>query len=328
MSGITGIGSPAASFALPTATPAPSDAPVATDPPAPTLSPLQRAQALAQTAGGSPVFPNEQFAIPYIPTASSDFSYSYDYATGSYSWAADTAFGDTASVFDQIGILTPVTTGFSSTFQQITNPSGNTPGESQTVALQDQISYRQQVADRTPPAGQPQPANQAPANLGRIGTNAGRLVLVGNLDNYQGKTDSYTFNLQDAGNLRVLAPDPNSSDPTASLGPVHLQIFDSSGTLLADSDPTSGEPYLTYVKLDQSAITGPQFDKGQYTIKLGWNGNVDPTTAKGDYSLFIVEGTDPGRVTYYTAEKAPQTKPTVQPATISNLQPPVLGLFA
>src|SRR4051812_2654700 len=137
MSSITGLGSPSASLALPSATPAP--APVATDPPDPTLSPLQRAQALAQTAGGSPVFPNEQFAIPYIPSTSSDFSYSYDYATGSYSWAADTIFGDTTSVFDQIGVLTPVTTGFSSTFEQIPTPPGNTPGESQTVDATDQI---------------------------------------------------------------------------------------------------------------------------------------------------------------------------------------------
>src|SRR6185312_4207676 len=162
-----------------------------------------------------------------------------------------------------------------------------------------------------------------PANLGRIGTNSGRLIVLGTLDNNQSDVDTYTFNLQDAGNLSVLAPDPNSS-----LGPVHMQIYDSSGTLLADSDPASGEPYLTYVKLDQSALAGPQFDKGQYTVKLSWDSTADATSAKGDYSLFIVEGTDPGRVNYYTAEKSPQTKPTVQPATISNLQPPVLGLLA
>jgi len=327
MSSITSVGS-TPSLALPTSTPAPIDAPVATDPPAATLSPLQRAQAQAQTTGGSPVFPNEQFAIPYIPSTSSDFSYSYDYATGAYAWAADTVFGDTSSVFDQIGVLTPVTTGFSSTFEQIPTPPGNTPGESQTVDATDQISFRQQVADRTPPAGQPVPANQTPANLGRIGTNSGRLIVLGTLDNNQSDVDTYTFNLQDAGNLSVLAPDPNSSDPTASLGPVHMQIYDSSGTLLADSDPASGEPYLTYVKLDQSALAGPQFDKGQYTVKLSWDSTADATSAKGDYSLFIVEGTDPGRVNYYTAEKSPQTKPTVQPATISNLQPPVLGLLA
>ena len=330
MSSISSLGS-TPPVSLPTSTPAPApdpSAPVATDPPAATLSPLARAQALAQTSGTNTVFPNEQFAIPYIPSTSSDFSYSYDYATGSYSWAADTVFGDTSSVFDQIGVLTPVTSGFSSTFEQIANPSGNTPGESQTVDLTDQISYRQQVADRTPPAGQPIPANKTPANLGRIGPNSGRLIAIGALDNNQDDVDSYTFNLQDSGNLRILAPDPNSSDPTASLGPVHLQVYDSDNNLVADSDPTSGEPYLTYVKLDQSALPGPQFDKGQYTVKLSWNSDADATSAKGDYSLFIVEGTDPGRINYYTTEKQANTKPTVQPATISNLQPPVLGLLA
>ena len=330
MSSISGIGSSSSTAALPTATQAPTSdlsAPVATDPPATTLSPLQRAQALAGT-GTNTVFPNEQFAIPYIPSTSTDTSYSYDYVTGSYAWTQDTIFGDTSNVFDQIGVLTPVTSGFSSTFEQISNPSGNTPGESQTVDPSAQISYRQQVANRTPPAGQPVPANQTPANLGRIGTDAGRLILVGALDNNQQDVDTYTFDLQDTGNLRVLAPDPNSTDPTASLGPVHMQIYDSSNNLVADSDPSSGEAYLTYVKLDQSAITGPEFQKGQYTVKLSWDSTADATTAKGDYSLFIVEGTDPGRINYYTTEKSVQTKPTVQPATISNLQPPVLGLFA
>jgi hypothetical protein len=306
MSSITGLGS---SLTTPTATPAPT--PAVTDPPAAILSPLQRAQALAGTstgvAGKTTVYPNEQFAVPYIPSTSATQNYSYDYADAAYSYSYANTYADTTNVFDQIGILTPVSSGFSSTFQQISNLSGNTPGMSQTVALQDQISYRQQVADRTPPAGQPVPANKTPASLGRIGTNAGRLIAMGSLNTNLDDVDTYTFNLQDTGNLRVLAPDPNSTDPTASLGPVHMQIYDSQNTLVADSDPSSGEAYLTYVKLDQSALTGPEFQKGQYTIKLSYNSTA-PAGSKGDYSLFIVEGTDPGRINYYTSQKAPATQ--------------------
>ena len=292
------------------------------------LSPLQRAQALASAPGASkPVPQNEQLATPFIPNANSGWSSSFDFATGSYTWSAANDLGDVSTVFDQIGVLTPVTNGFSSTFEQIANPPGRTPGESQTVDPSFQISYRQQVANRTPPPGQPKPANQTPANLGRIGTDAGRLILLGTLDTNKDDVDTYTFDLQNTGNLHILAPDPNSSDASASLGPVHLQVYDSQGNLMADSDPHSGEAYLTYVKLDQNILAGPQFDKGRYTVKLSYNSDA-PTDAKGDYSLFIVEGTDPGRVNYYTAEK-PNTKPQApQPIQASNPQAPVLGLFA
>jgi hypothetical protein len=325
MSSISGVGS-SPTVTTPTAT----QAPTATAAPAANLSPLQRAEALADTAtagGKTPVFPNEQFALPYIPSTDTGWSYALDYVTGTYSFSQSDIFGDTSNVFDQIGVLTPVSSGFSSTFQQIDNPSGNTPGESQTVALKDQISYQQQVANRTPAAGQPKPANQTPANLGRIGTNAGRLVLLGTLDTNK-DVDTYTFNLQDTGNLRILAPDPNNSDPTASLGDVHMQVMDSKGNVVADSDPSSGEAYLTYVKLDQSALAGPEFQKGQYTVKLSYNSDA-PADAKGDYSLFIVEGTDPGRVNYYTTEKTGTSTPTApKPATISNQQAPALSILS
>jgi hypothetical protein len=291
------------------------------------LTPLQRAQALAQAPGASkPVPRNEQLATPFIPNPNTGWSPSFDLSTGSYSWKPPKDLFDTQSVFDQVGVLTPVTKGFSSTFEQIANPSGHTPGESQTVDRRFQISYRQRVGNRTPPPGTPKPANQVPANLGRIGTNAGRLVVLGTLDTNHDDVDTYTFDLQNTGNLHVLAPDPNSDDATKSLGPVHLQVFDSKGTLLADSDPKSGSPYITYVKLDQNILTGPQFDKGRYTVKLSYKDDA-PEDAKGDYSLFILEGTDPGRVSYYTAQKPNATHQAPQPVIQQNLQPSVLGLF-
>ena len=292
------------------------------------LTPLQRAQALAQAPGASkPVPRNEQLATPFIPNANTGWTPSFDFATGSFTWNAPKDLGDIQSVFDQVGVLTPVTTGFSSTFEQIANPAGQTPGESQTVDPRFQISYRQRVANRTPPAGTPKPANQTPANLGRIGTNAGRLILLGTLDTNHDDVDTYTFDLQNSGNLHILAPDPNSNDATQSLGPVHLQVFDSQGTLLADSEPSSGAPYLTYVKLDQNILAGPQFDKGRYTVKLSYKSDA-PDDAKGDYSLFILEGTDPGRINYYTAQKPNATHQAPQPVIQQNLQPAVLGLFA
>jgi hypothetical protein len=288
------------------------------------LTPLQRAQALAQTST-RPVLRNEQLALPFIPSQNTGWSSQYDPSSGSFSWKAPKDSADTSTVFDQIGILTSVKTGFATTFEQISTPSGSTPGISQTVAIRDQISYRQQVANRTPPAGSPKPANQVPANLGRIGTNAGRLILLGTLDGAD-DVDSYTFDLQNSGNVHLLAPDPNSSDQTASLGPVHLQVLDSKGTVVADSDPTSGAPYLAYVKLDQNILPGPDLDKGRYTIKLSYKSDA-PADAKGDYSLFILQGTDPGRMNYYSTEKpvAKQTAPA--PRTVSDLQAPVLGLF-
>jgi len=292
------------------------------------LTALQRAQALAQAPGArKPVPQNEQLATPFIPNPNVGWSPSFDFSTGSFSWNPPKDLFDTQSVFDQVGVLTPPVKGFSSTFEQIANPPGQTPGESQTVDPRFQISYRQQVANRSTPPGTPKPANQTPANLGRIGTNAGRLILLGTLDANHDDVDTYTFDLQSTGNLHVLAPDPNSNDATQSLGPVHLQVFDSTGTLLADSDPTSGSPYLTYVKLDQNILTGPEFDKGRYTIKLSYKSDA-PDDAKGDYSLFILEGTDPGRINYYTAEKPNATHQTPQPVIQQNLQPAVLGLFA
>jgi hypothetical protein len=290
------------------------------------LTPLQRAQALAQT-GSKPVLRNEQIALPFMPSQNTGWSSQYDPSSGSFSWKAPKDLGDISTVFDQIGVLAPAIHGFASTFAQINTPSGNTPGMTQTIAVKDQISYRQQVANRSPPPGSPKPANQVPANLGRIGTNSGRLILLGALDPNQDDTDTYTFDLQNTGALRVLAPDPHSSDPSASLGPVHLQVFDAKGTLLADSDPKSGQPYLTYVKLDQSALTGPQFDKGRYTIKLSYKSDA-PANAPGDYSLFIVQGSDPGRINYYTSEKAVQKQQAPVPRTVSDLGAPVLGLFA
>jgi hypothetical protein len=290
------------------------------------LTALQRAQALADAAGNK-TFPNEQFAVPFIPSANSDWSYSYDYASGGYSWSSSNKYGDTTNIFDAVGVLTPAITGFSATFEQISTPSGSTPGISTTVATRDQISYRQQVANRSPAPGEVKPANQTPANLGRIGNNSGRLVLLGKLDSNLDDVDTYSFDLQNTGNLRILAPDPNSSDATASLGPVHLQVFDSTGKLLADSDPATGEAYLTYVKLDQSALTGPEFEKGRYTVKLSYKSDA-PADAKGDYSLFIVQGSDPGRLNYYTVEKQGSSKQTVKPATVTTTQDPVLNLFA
>src|SRR4051812_15174332 len=98
------------------------------------LTPLQRAQALAQAPGASrPVPRNEQLAIPFIPNPNTGWSPSFNFATGSFSWNPPKDLNDTQSVFDQVGVLTPVTKGFSSTFEQISNPSGHTPGESQTV---------------------------------------------------------------------------------------------------------------------------------------------------------------------------------------------------
>ena len=290
------------------------------------LTPLQRAQALAQT-GNKPVLRNEQIALPFIPSPNTGWSSQYDPSSGSFSWKAPKDLGDISTVFDQVGVLTPAVKGFASTFEQISNLSGNTPGATQQYAVKDQISYRQQVANRTPPPGSPKPANQTPANLGRIGTNSGRLILIGALDPNADDTDTYTFDLQNSDSLRILAPDPNSNDQTASLGPVHLQVFDDKGTLMADSDPKSGLPFLTYVKLDQSALTGPQFDKGRYTIKLSYKSDAPPDS-KGDYSLFIVQGKDPGRINYYTSEKQVQAHTAPAPRTVSDLQSPALGIFA
>jgi len=292
------------------------------------LTPLQRAQALAQAPGATKVVPrNEQIATPFIPNANTGWTPNFDFATGSYTWTAPKDLANFPSVFDQVGVLTPVTSGFSSTFEQIANPSGNTPGASKTVDRQFQISYRQQVANRTTPPGTPKPANQVPANLGRIGTNAGRLILLGKLDTNRDDADTYTFDLQNKGQLHVLAPDPNSSDQSASLGPVHLQVLDKGSNVLADSDPKAGSAYLTYVKLDQNILPGPDFDKGRYTIKLSYKDGT-PDDAKGDYSLFLIEGTDPGRINYYTAEKPNATHQAPKPVVQQNLQAPVLGLFA
>src|SRR3954466_14332656 len=110
------------------------------------LTPLQRAQALAQAPGASkPVPKNEQLATPFIPNNDGSWSQSYNFATGKFSWKPPKDFNDVQSVFDQVGVLAPVTTGFSSTFEQISNPSGHTPGESQTVDRRFAISYRQRV---------------------------------------------------------------------------------------------------------------------------------------------------------------------------------------
>src|ERR1700712_4482916 len=106
MSSITSAGS----SSFPTVTVAPI---VTTEARAVTLSPLERATALAGTSG-KPLLKNEQLAIPYIPSATVGSDYSYDTSTGTYSWKAADTYGDVASVFDQIGILTPVSSGFTS----------------------------------------------------------------------------------------------------------------------------------------------------------------------------------------------------------------------
>src|SRR5437868_6158667 len=125
------------------------------------LTPLQRAQALAQAPGASrPVAKNEQLAVPFIPNANTGWTPSFDFATGSYTWTAPKDRGNIPTVFDQVGVLMPVTKGFSSTFEEIATPAGKTPGISQTVDRRFQISYRQRVANRTPPPGTPKPANQ------------------------------------------------------------------------------------------------------------------------------------------------------------------------
>jgi hypothetical protein len=290
------------------------------------LSALQRAQALADTSA-KPVLRNEQLVQPFIPTQDAGWTSSFDVMTGGYTWNPPKDSADTSTIFDQVGILTPVTSGVTSTFEQISTPSARTPGESKTVDPKFQISYRQSVANRTPGPDQPVPANHTPANLGRIGTNAGRLILLGTLDTDKEDVDTYTFDLQNSDTVHVLAPDPNSTDATASLGPVHMQVLDSKGNVFADSDPTSGEAYLNYVKLDQNALPGPEMDKGRYTIKLSYNKDA-PADAKGDYSLFITQGSDPGRMNYYTAEKPPQKQTAPAPRTVSDLQSPALGIFA
>lgn len=175
-----------------------------------------------------------------------------------------------------------------------------TPGQSQSVDPADQLSYLQQVA---PSDASGNSAGRAAPSLGTIGTNSGRLVVLGALSNDQSDVQTYSFNLQQAGQLHILAPDPNSSDPTASLGAVHMQVYDSSGNLVADSDPSSGEAYLAYVKLDQTALAGADMNAGTYTIRLSYDANAAPD-AKGDYSLFIELGSDPGRVTFYTDAEA------------------------
>jgi hypothetical protein len=204
----------------------------------------------------------------------------FDYAYGAI--ASNAQLG----VANQLGSLTPP-----SQWQQIQTPDMTTPGQSESVDPADQLSYLQTV----PPSAN----GRTTPSLGTIGTNAGRLVVLGALSSDQSDVQSYSFNLQEAGQLHILAPDPNSSDPTASLGAVHMQVYDSSGNLMADSDPSSGEAYLAYVKLDQTALAGADFSAGQYTIKLSYAANA-PADAKGDFSLFIESGTDPGATTFYT----------------------------
>jgi hypothetical protein len=329
MSGITGVANSTLASLLAGGNSSSSDTSAAA-----AQTPLQRAQALAASIGsgvGNPqqaqlIAQAEQSALgaelaSALNTGDTSYGPAYDLSTGAYNYAySDTADTLSSSLLDQIGALTPATQ-----WQQIQTPSGNTPGESQTVAAQDQISYLQNVTPSDSTAVSP--SRNAPS-LGTIGTNAGRLVLLGSLSSDQTDVQSYNFNLQQAGQLHILAPDPNSTDPTASLGPVHMQVYDGSGTLVADSDPTSGEPYLNYVKLDQTAIAGADFNAGTYTVKLSYNSNA-PASAKGDYSLFIESGTDPGRVSYYTTALQPgATQTASQPAPAASTYSPAVSLLA
>ena len=215
------------------------------------------------------------------------FGPAYDLSPGIFDYAyGAVASNAQLSVANQLGSLAPA-----SQWQQIQTPDMTTPGQSASVDPADQLSYLQTVLPSTNGSSTP--------SLGTIGTNAGRLVLLGALSSDPSDVQSYSFNLQEAGQLHILAPDPNSSDPTASLGAVHMQVYDSSGTLMADSDPSSGEAYLAYVKLDQTALAGADFSAGKYTIKLSYADNTPPG-AKGDFSLFVESGSDPGAATFYT----------------------------
>ena len=324
MSGITGLGSPTLASLLAGGSSSDSS----------TLTPLQRAQALAQSvaANGGASSPQEaqllaqseqsalsaELASALAPTDTSDYGPAYDLSSGLFDYAYNSTADNAAlNVLDQIGSLTPPTQ-----WQAIQTPTGATPGESQSVAEADQISYQQVVtpSDATASANAP--------SLGTIGTNAGRLVLLGALSSNASDVQTYSFNLQQAGQLHILAPDPNSSDPTASLGAVHMQVYDSGGNLVADSDPSTGEAYLAYVKLDQTALAGADLNGGQYTIKLSYNANAAPG-AKGDYSLFIESGSDPGRVTYYTTTNNLNAAPaTAQPSPTTTPYVPALSLLA
>ena len=291
-------------------------------------TPLQRAEALAQQAAASGsagstdeaalIAQSEQSALTTSLLSAlgpSDLSDTSDLFGPAYDLSSDVYDYAMQSVFDQIGSVTPA-----SQWQQIQTPDLSTPGESTSVAPADQISYLQNVAT-------PDGVGAGPS-LGTIGTNAGRLVALGSLTSDPNDVQTYSFNLQQAGQLHILAPDPKSSDPTASLGAVHMQVYDSSGNLVGDSDPNSGEAYLNYVKMDQTALPGADMAAGPYTIKLSYDSNA-PANAKGDYSLFIESGTDPGRVTYYTTTGAQSSNSAAtQPAQSATSFVPALSLLA
>jgi hypothetical protein len=280
------------------------------------LTPLQRAQALAQSiasAGGA----NSSQQVRLL-AATMNSALGATLATALWSSATSTGYGPAYNVSN--GVYSPALNALdragSATlgpqWQQIRTPAGNTPGISHSVSLAHQVSYLQTVTPSDSTASHTIPS------LGTIGTNAGRLVLLGSLSSGKNDVQTYSFNLQQEGKLHIMAPDPHSSDPTASLGPVHMQVYDSSGALVADSDPKSGLPYLTYVKLDQTALAGPDLQKGQYTVRLSYKSTA-PANAKGDYSLFIESGTDPGRVTYYTTTTSlSATSPSATGASTSS----------
>ena len=195
-------------------------------------------------------------------------------------------------------------------------PRQNTPGSSKIWPVEYQRAMRRSVVD-----------NGAPADAGRIAQDNGRLAIFGKLQPGD-KADTYKFSLGSTGKTQLFAPNPayDPKDPNSStvLGDVRMQVYDKAGALIADSEPTTGLPFSAYVSLTTEGLKGLDMKAGDYTVKLTRKESADPKKAL-DYTLFLVQG-DPGRTTFYTAERQPAKQSAsrqVQP------QPaPILSLFS
>jgi hypothetical protein len=101
-------------------------------------------------------------------------------------------------------------------------------------------------------------------------------------------------------------------------------VYDKAGKIIADSEPTTGLPFSAYVSLTTEGLKGLDMKAGDYTVKLSRKNGVDEKKVL-DYTLFLVQG-DPGRTTFYTAERQPAKQ-----ATSRQVQPqpsPILSLFS
>ncbi len=149
-------------------------------------------------------------------------------------------------------------------------------------------------------------------DIGLLVNNTSRLTVVSSLQ-ANDPADFFKFRVTSSGPVTI-----------GKLGDdgARVQMLNSLGTVLADSDPTSGDSYDAYKQLQQGAFS---MDPGNYVMRVTRDSTVD-AKAPINYALQLTQG-DSYSQDYDTVAQAaqPSDNPFKPPAALATLEDMLSG---